>query len=157
MSKSWKYYEDFEIGETRWTGSLVVDREEVLDFGRRFDPQPFHVDEVAAAASHFRGLVASGWHTTAMTMRLMVEAMQELGGESLGSPGVEEIRWQAPVRPGDTLRARLEVADLRVLGSRPDRGLVKLRVSLRNQDDVEVMNMLSLGLFNRRPAAEVAP
>lgn len=149
MGKRWKHFEDFEIGDVRWTGSLTVERDEVIEFGRRYDPQPFHVDEEAASSSHFRGLVASGWHTTALTMRLMVESMQENGGESLGSPGVEEIRWQAPVRPGDCLRAKLEVVDLRELQTRPDRGLVKLKVSLRNQNEDEVMTMVSLGLFRR--------
>ena len=155
MAKKWIYYDDIEVGESRWTGSYQVTRDEILDFAARWDPQPFHLDEDAAQASHFRGLVASGWHTTAIAMRLMVDSMQETGGESLGSPGTEEIRWLLPVRPGDRLRAFLAVIDKRELASRGDRGLVKLSTRLYNQHDEEVMAMVSLGLFRRRGLVEV--
>ena len=153
MPKAWVFYEDVEVGESGWTGSHEVEREAILDFGRRFDPQPFHVDEQAAAASHFGGLVASGWHTAAMAMRMMVDSLVASGGESLGSPGVEDLRWLRPVRPGDTLRAHLEVVGKRELASRADRGLVRLATRVYNQHEQEVMSMTSLGLFRRRPPA----
>ncbi len=153
MPKAWIFYEDIEVGEGGFTGSYPVTREEILDFGRRWDPQPFHVDEDAAAASHFGGLVASGWNTTAIAMRLMVDSLRENGGESLGSPGTEEIRWLRPVRPGDTLKAHLEVVGKRELASRADRGLVKLKTRLFNQNEEEVMVMTSFGMFRRRVEA----
>jgi len=141
------YYDDLEIGSVRTTGSYTVTREEILDFGLRFDPQPFHVDEAAAARSWFGGLVASGWHTASICMRLNVDAMHEAGGGSLGSPGVDEIRWLTPVRPGDTLTATAEIIDKRQLKSKPDRGLVRSRWTMTNQHGEAVMTMIGLGFF----------
>jgi acyl dehydratase len=141
------YYDDIEIGAQRTTGSYTVTREEILDFGRRFDPQPFHVDEEAAERSWFGGLVASGWHTASICMRLNIDALQGAGGGSLGSPGVDEIRWRKPVRPGDTLTATNEVVDKRPLASKPDRGLVRSQWTVTNQHGDVVMTMIGLGFF----------
>jgi len=145
------YFEDVEVGEVRDCGSYTVDRDEIVAFGRRYDPQPFHVDDEAASRSAFGGLVASGWQTVAITMRLMV--LELLGPSSnLGSPGADEIRWLEPVRPGDTLSVSIEVIEKVPSRSKPDRGLVKIRAIARNQRDRVVMTMIGLGFFRRRSA-----
>ncbi|MEM1206190.1 MAG: MaoC family dehydratase [Acidobacteriota bacterium] len=149
---SWRFFEDIEVGEVRTGGEYRVDAEEILDFGRRFDPQPFHVDPEAAAASPFGGLVASGWHTSAVCMRLMVDLLGPDGG-SEGSPGVEDLRWRTPVRPGDRLSVRVEVLDKRATGSRPTSGLVKIRSELLNQRGEIALSMTSYGFFRRRNEA----
>ena len=124
--------------------------DDIVDFARQFDPQPFHVDPEAAAESVFGGLIASGWHTGAMWMRLYVDSM--LGTASAqGSPGIEELRWLAPVRPGDTLHGRLTVLETTPSERRPDRGTVRIRGEMVNQDGVTVLSMVSRGHFGRRP------
>ena len=145
-----RYFEDFEPGQVVELGSHTVSEEEIVAFARLWDPQPFHVDPEAARASVFGGLIASGWHTGAVWMRLYVDAL--LGGsDSRGSPGVEELRWLAPVRPGDTLTGRLEVLETTPSERRPDRGTVRIRGELANQDGVTVLSMTSRGHFGRRP------
>ena len=145
-----RYFEDFEPGEVLELGSRTVTEDEIIEFARQFDPQPFHVDPAAAAESVFGGLIASGWHTGAMWMRLYVDTM--LGSASAqGSPGVEELRWLAPVRPGDTLHGRLTVLETTPSERRPDRGTVRIRGEMVNQDGVTVMSMTSRGHFGRRP------
>src|SRR6188472_4405680 len=120
-----RYFEDFEPGEVLELGSRTVTEDEIIEFARQFDPQPFHLDPEAAADSVFGGLIASGWHTGAMWMRLYVDNM--LGSASAqGSPGVEELRWLAPVRPGDTLHGRLTVLETTASERRPDRGTVRI-------------------------------
>ena len=143
------YFEDFEPGQVFELGSRTVTEAEIVDFAERWDPQPFHVDPKAAAGSVFGGLIASGWHTGAMWMRLYVDAMLD-GAASMGSPGIEELRWLAPVRPGDTLRGRLTVLEATPSERRPDRGTVRIRGEMVNQDDVVVMSMTSRGHFGRR-------
>jgi acyl dehydratase len=143
------YFEDFQPGAVFELGSRTVTAEEIVAFGREFDPQPFHVDEDAAAASVFGGLVASGWHTGALWMRLYVDALLD-GAASLGSPGIEELRWLAPVRPGDTLHARLTVLEATPSERRPDRGTIRSRGEMVNQDGVTVMSMVARGHFLRR-------
>jgi len=143
------FYEDIPVGTVRESEGYAVTREEILEFGRRFDPQPFHVDEAAARRSPFGGLIASGWHTAAIAMRLTVDTRMGPGG-SLGSPGVDELRWLRPVRPGDTLTVRCEVVDKRPLESKPDRGLVRTRTTVRNQHGQDVMTLVGLGFFPRR-------
>src|SRR5215212_12031768 len=146
-------FEDFEPGQVLELGSHAVTEEEIVAFARQFDPQPFHVDPEAAKESVFGGLIASGWHTGAIWMRLYVDAI--LGGAaSRGSPGVEELRWLAPVRPGDTLTGSLTVLDVTPSATLPDRGTVRIRGELTNQDGVTVMRMTSRGHFGRRSAAE---
>ena len=143
------YFEDFEPGQVLELGSRVVTAEEIVSFARQWDPQPFHVDPEAAEASVFGGLIASGWHTGAMWMRLYVDST--LGkAASMGSPGVEELRWLAPVRPGDTLHGRLTVLEATPSERRPDRGTIRSRGEMVNQDGVVVMAMVARGHFGRR-------
>lgn len=144
-----RYLEDFRPGEAIDLGSCTVTRDEILEFARRYDPQPFHLDEEAARRSIYGGLIASGWHTTALLMRLLVDGMVN-GAESMGSPGVDEIRWLKPVRPGDTLRARAVVLDVVPSRSKADRGYVRTRYEVFNQRDEKVMTMITLGIFRRR-------
>jgi acyl dehydratase len=146
-----RYFEDFRAGEVIELGSHEVSEEEIVGFARQWDPQPFHVDPEAARQSVFGGLIASGWHTGAMWMRLYVGAMLDTAA-SQGSPGVEDLRWLAPVRPGDTLSGRLTVLDVRPSERRSDRGTVRIRGEMVNQDGVTVMTMVSRGHFGRRPA-----
>jgi acyl dehydratase len=147
-----QFWEDFPVGDVREFGGLPVTREAVLDFACQFDPQPFHVDEDAARESLFGGLCASGWHTTAMAMRMMCDGYL-LASASLGSPGIDHLRWLKPVFPGDTLRMRMTVLAARPMASRPTVGLVQSRWDVRNQRDEPVLTMEGWGMFRRRPAA----
>lgn len=144
-----RYWEDFHVGDVRELGSVTVSEAEIVDFAQRFDPQPFHVDPEAAKATMFGGLIASGWHTTALFMGLFVRAVL-LDSASLGSPGVDEIRWRAPVRPGDTLSGRSTIADMQPSSKDPGRGTIFTSNELRNQDDVVVMTLNARGFFARR-------
>jgi len=145
------YWEDFPVGKVRETGSATVTKEEIVAFGRQFDPQPFHVDEAAAARSPYGGLIASGWHTCSLAMRLYTDAVLRRAA-SQGSPGVEKVRWLRPVRPGDRLRVRVEVVEARPSGSRPELGLVRSRWQVLDQRNEAVMEMEGWGMFLRRPA-----
>jgi len=146
------YFEDFEPGDAHeFPGRYTFTREAMIDFARQYDPQPFHMDEAAASRSIYGGLIASGWQTVGVTFRLAVEGL--IGRTaSMGSPGVEEVRWLRPVRPGDTVKVRAEVLDARPSQSKPDRGLVRVRYETSNQRDELVLTMVGLGLFGRRPA-----
>ena len=131
-------------------------REEVLDFARKFDPQSFHLDEEAAAKTHFGRLSASGWHTCAMTMAMMVENMQNNRQAGLGSPGIDNLRWKKPVFPGDTLRVETTVLEKRRSQSRPDMGIFKSQATVFNQNDEPVLEMVSNGLIQvRDPSAPI--
>jgi acyl dehydratase len=143
------YWEDFKTGERENIGSVVVDRDEVIEFASRYDPQPFHVDEAAAGQSIYGGLIASGWHTCAMVMRLMCDSYL-LASASLGSPGLENVRWLRPVRPGDTLTAYRTIEQTRVSASRPDRGIVKTLWEVENQKGELVLTMSGIQFFLRR-------
>lgn len=145
------WWEDFRVGATAEMGSHTFTEEEILSFGRAFDPQPFHTDPDAAGETVFRGLVASGWHTCAVGMRLMVESYLR-DTLSLGSPGVDSIRWLKPVRPGDTLVYRRTVVESRASATRKGVGLVKHRWEAVNQAGELVLTMEGWGLFGRRPA-----
>ncbi len=145
-----KYYEDIEVGTTRSFGTYEVTRDEVMDFAAKYDPQPFHLDDEAAAETHFGRISASGWHTCAMTMRMMVENMKTEATASLGSPGVDNLRWVRPVYPGDTLRCETEVLEKRRSASRPEMGLFKSRNRTFNQDGDLVLEMVSNGLVRTR-------
>ena len=140
-----RYLEDFAVGQTFGSGRLRIDKERVLAFAAEFDPQPFHLDEAAASRSIFGGLAASGWHTAAVTMRLMIETELKPAGGFIGA-GLDECRWPRPVRPGDELRVECEVIKVRPSKSRPEQGLIKLRTTTLNQDDeavlVHVVNMV---------------
>jgi acyl dehydratase len=145
-----RYWEDFTKGETMELGSYEITRDEILEFARRYDPQPFHVDEEAAAAGPFGGLAASGWHTAAVFMRLFVDGILN-STASMGSPGIEELRWTAPVRPGDVLTGRVRVLDSYPSERRPDRGTVVTHCEAVNQDGTVVMTMRGRSHLRRRP------
>jgi acyl dehydratase len=146
------FWEDFPVGQVREFGAYPVTRDAVLAFAREFDPQPFHLDDAAAEASLFGRLAASGWHTCAMAMRMMCDAYL-LDAASLGSPGLETLRWTRPVYPGDTLHVRLEVLESRPLASRPGVGMIRSRWDVMNQADEIVLTMEGFGMFRRRDGA----
>jgi acyl dehydratase len=133
-----RYLEDFEVGQRFGSGRRRIDKEGVLAFAGEFDPQPFHLDEVAARGSIFGGLAASGWHTAAVTMRLIIETELNPAGGFIGA-GLDECRWPRPVHPGDELRVECEVLEVRPSKSRPEQGLIKLRTTTLNQDDDAVL------------------
>ncbi len=135
------YLEDISVGDVVRFGSYRVERDAVLAFARDFDPQAFHLSDEAAAATHFGRLSASGWHTASMAMAMIVAHFRETGFQSLGSPGVDELRWLKPVYPGDTLHCETEVLETRASASRPEMGFVISRWTVLNQDDVAVMTM----------------
>jgi acyl dehydratase len=144
------YFEDIIVGSTSSFGHYEVTREEVIDFASKYDPQPFHLDDDAAAQTYFGRLSASGWHTCAMTMRMLVDHMKKHAQASLGSPGIDELRWLKPVYPGDILRVEGEVLSKRRSKSRPEMGSFVGRNTVYNQDDVAVMTMVSTGLIRVR-------
>jgi len=145
------YFEDFPVGDVRESAPRRVAREEIVAFAQQFDPQPFHIDDTAAQRTIYGGLLASGWHTCAISMRLMWDTYLK-DTVSLGSPGVDEIRWVKPVRPGDTLRARFTVVEAVPSRSKPDRGIVRSVSEVFNQHGDVVMTLRGLGMFARRPA-----
>ncbi len=141
-----QYFEDIPIGQKQAFGSYQVTREEVLAFATKFDPQSFHLDDEAAAKTHFGRVSASGWHTCAMTMAMLVGNMRGRKQAGLGSPGVDELRWLKPVFPGDTLRCETEVFEKRRSASRPEMGIFKSRAKVFNQHDEPVLSTTSIGL-----------
>lgn len=148
-----QYFEDIEVGAKASFGQYQVTRDEVVAYAERFDPQPFHLSDEAAAQTHFGRLSASGWHTCGMTMAMVVENMKANRQAGLGSPGIDELRWLKPVYPGDTLRCETEVIDKRASQSRPEMGSYRSRMKVINQDDVVVMTFISIGLIRTRPTA----
>lgn len=146
-----QYFEDIEVGTKASFGKYEVTRDEVVAFAQKYDPQPFHLSDEAAAATHFGRLSASGWHTCAMTMAMVVENLKANRQAGLGSPGIDELRWLRPVYPGDTLRCESEVLDKRVSESRPEMGIFHSRMTVFNQDDKPVMTFISTGLVSTRP------
>ena len=147
------YWEDMAVGSVRDLGTVTPTREAIVDFARQFDPQPFHLDDSAAAASHFGRLSASGWHTGSMAMRMIADNMKDHEQAGLGSPGIEDLRWLKPVYPGDTLRCESEILEKRRSQSRPEMGLFKSRLSVFNQHDEPVMTMRSTSLIRVRDGA----
>jgi acyl dehydratase len=139
------YLEDYAVGQTYRSGRLRVEAERIKSFAAEFDPQPFHLDEEAASQTIFRGLAASGWHTAALTMRLLVEGELKPAGGIVGA-GFDEFRWPRPVRPGDELRVESEVLDVRSSKSRPEQGLIKVRTTTLNQAgepvQIQVANLI---------------
>jgi len=150
------YFEDFPPGDVRESPPRTITREEMVDFARKYDPQPFHLDDDAAKKTIYGGLIGSGWLTVSVMMRLLWDTMLK-DTVSLGSPGSDEIRWLKPVRPGDTLRARFTVVEAIPSRSKPDRGVVKTFTEILNQHEEIVMTMRGLGMFGRRPAAATGP
>jgi len=145
-------FEDFVPGEITTFGAYEVTKEEVIDFAGQFDPQPFHLDEEAGRASMLGGLAASGWHSCAILMRLMFDGFMN-GSTSIGSPGIDEVRWLKPVFPGDVLSVRREILDARPSASKPDRGVVRFRFQLMNQKGEVVMEQTNPIFFARRHPA----
>lgn len=148
------YFEDVGVGDVSEFGPLTISREEIIAFASAFDPQPFHLSDEAAAQTHFGSLSASGWHSTALSMKMMVAAWQRQPGvqaASLGALGVDELRWLQPVRPGDTLRGRSEVIETKASRSRPEMGIVKTQITMFNQRDEPVLTMKPIAMFRTRP------
>lgn len=146
-----RYFEDIVVGETAEFGEYQVTREEAIAFAERYDPQPFHLSDEAAAATPFRHLAASGWHTCAMTMAMVVAHKSETGEALLGSPGIDTLRWLAPVYPGDTLRCESVVLEARRSESRPTMGLTKTSLTVFNQSDKPVMTYVANMMVQSRP------
>jgi len=149
------YWEDFPVGNLREFGAMPVTREAILGFASQFDPQPFHLDDAAAEASLFGKLSASGWHTCAMSMRMMCDEYL-LESSSLGSPGIDSLRWVKPVLVGDTLSVRMELLEARPMNSRPTVGLVRARWTVLNQRGEAVLTTEGTNMFRRRPAEDAA-
>ena len=147
---SYRYYEDFVEGEVVDLGAFSLNADEIVEFARKYDPQPMHTDAEAAKASVYGGLIASGWHTAVSYMRLVVDHVLQ-GSVSFGSPGLDNLRWLKPVRPGDTLRGRFRIVETRPSNSRPDWGIVRSRGELVNQDGEVVMTAEAVNFFGRRP------
>jgi acyl dehydratase len=145
------HLDDFAPGQVHHLGRRTLGRDEIVAFARDWDPQPFHLDEEAAAGSIYGGLIASGWHTACLFMRLFADGLLNRSA-AMGSPGIDELRWLKPVRPGDTLEARLEVLEVRPSRSKPDRGIVRLRSVMSNQQEEEVLSFIANVMFQRRPA-----
>lgn len=145
-----RYFEDYTAGAVYEYGHVTVSEAEILEFARRFDPQPIHVDPDFAATGPFKGIIASGWHTGSLMMRLFADHFLSRVA-SLASPGLDELRWPAPVRPGDVLRLRVTILEARPSRSKPDRGIVRTRAELLNQDDQPVLSTLPTNLLHRRP------
>ena len=147
-----RYFEDYRAGSVYHYGAITVDEAEVIAFATRFDPQSIHVDPEAAAHGPFGGLIASGWHTAAMMMRLFADNYLSAVA-SLASPGVDELRWTRPVRPGDTLSIRATVLEANVSRSKPDRGVVRTLIEVLNQNGELVMSCKAINLLRCRPGA----
>ncbi len=146
-----RYLEDFAVGQTFGSGRLVVEEARIKTFAAEFDPQPFHLDAEAARQSLFGGLAASGWHTAALTMRLLVESDIKPVGGIIGA-GFDELRWPRPVRPGDELRVESEVLEVRLSKSRPEQGMIKVRTTTLNQKGEAVQIFVGNLVVPRRPA-----
>ena len=149
-----RYFEDFAVGQTFGSGRLRITKEQIKAFAAEFDPQPFHLDEDAALNTIFRGLAASGWHTAALTMRLLVESEIEPAGGVVGA-GFDEFRWPRPVRPGDELHIESEVLEVRPSRSRSNQGVIKVRTTTLNQNDEAVQVQIANLIVPRRQSTEV--
>ena len=151
-----RYFEDFAVGQVfKPSGRVRIEKEDIVAFAQKFDPQPFHLDEEAARHSMFGRLVASGWHTAAVTMSLIARSEDRAAGGTIGL-GFESLRWPIPVLPGDELRIESEVLEVRPSRSRPDRGLLKMRTQTFNQNGEVVQEIVANGMVPRRPAGQAA-
>ena len=149
--KQW-YFDDFVPGQEIELGQRTVSEDEIIAFATQFDPQPFHIDREAAAKSIYGGVIASGWHTCAMMMRMVVDGMR-CEEASMGSPGLDGVRWLLPVRAGDTIRVRYLTREVKASTSKPDRGIVKSTWVATNQKGEDVCTIDGMAMFRRRPAA----
>ena len=152
MKEYW-YFEDFAPGQDIDLGTRTVTEEEIVAFAREYDPQPFHVDRDAAAHSIYGGVIASGWHTCGMMMRMVVDGLLNRSA-SMGSPGLDGVRWLAPVRAGDTLNVRYQTVQVKASRSKPDRGVVWSKWVAINQHGQTVCTVEGMGMFGRRPGGE---
>ena len=150
MTRQW-YFEDFYPGQEIDLGERRVSEEEIVAFARQFDPQPFHVDRDAAQASIYGGVIASGWHTCSLMMRMVVDGLM-CAAASMGSPGLDGVRWLRPLRAGDTLRVRYLTTRVKASNSKPDRGVVWSKWTATNQHGEEICTIEGMGMFGRRPA-----
>ena len=150
-----RYFEDYQVGETAEFGDYAITEEEIVEFAGRYDPQPFHVDPEAGAKTIYGGLIASGWMTGSVMMRLMVDHFIS-PVSSMGSPGIDQLRWYKPVRPGDRLRARVTILEKRRSQSKPDRGVMRARQEVINQDGETVMSIEGMGMYRCRDATPPA-
>ena len=148
-----RYFEDYATGAVYEYGCITVTEAEILDFARAFDPQPIHADPALAAGGPFHGLIASGWHTASIMMRLFADHYLSRVA-SLASPGIDELRWPAPLRPGDSVKLRVTTVETRRSRSKPDRGLVRSHVELITQNDETVLTLTAMNLLRARGAAE---
>jgi acyl dehydratase len=148
-----RFFEDYLPGASYDCGTVRIDEDSIISFAKEFDPQPFHVDPVAAASGPFGGLIASGWHTAAATMRLLVANCRP-DGASLGAAGIDELRWPHPVRPGDTLAVRATVLEARPSRSKPDRGIVRTEAEVKNQDGQPVLRLTAINFIRVRAAGQ---
>jgi acyl dehydratase len=146
------YLDDLEVGSESYFAQVEVTREEVIDFARKYDPQPFHLSDEAAAKTHFGRLAASGWHTCAMVMGVIARHVVATEQAGLGSPGIDELRWLKPVFPGDTLHVRSKIIEIRPSRSKPEIGSFRSATTVTNQDDMPVLTFTSIVLMRRRPA-----
>jgi len=149
--ESGRYFEDYTVGVEQEVGSVTLSEADIIEFANKYDPQDFHTDPEKAATGPFGGLIASGWHTIAVVMRLLVDKYLD-NASSLGSPGIDELRWLAPVRPGDVLTVRAKVFNARRSDSKPDRGLIHTSVETSNQDGTMVMTMKAVNVVACRNA-----
>ena len=145
-----RFFEDYEAGRVYEFGSITVSEAEIIEFARRFDPQYFHVDPAKATGSQFGGIIASGWHTIGLAMRLYVDHYLSHVA-SLASPGVDEVRWPNPLRHGDALRIRVTILETRPSRTKPDRGIVRAKLEAFNQRDDLVLSMIAVSFLGRRP------
>ena len=150
MAPPTRYWEDYELGAVYDMGSKTMTKEEIIDFATKFDPQPFHLDEEAAKKSIFKGLAASGWHTAAITMKLVTDGGMPIAGGIIGASG--ELAWPRPTRPGDVLRMESEVQEIMPSKSRPDRGMITMRIETKNQNN-ELVQVFTVKMVVPRKAA----
>ncbi len=146
------YLDDLEVGQETYFGSYEVTREEVIEFAGKYDPQPFHLSDEAAAKTHFGRLAASGWHTCAMSMAVIARHVVATEQAGLGSPGVDELRWLKPVFPGDTIHVSSRIVEVRPSRSKPEIGSFRSETTVTNQDEVPVLTFTSIVLMRRRPS-----
>ena len=151
MSKSERWFEDYTTGEIIKADGVTISEAEILSFAFTYDPQPFHLDKIAAEQSPYKGLIASGWQTGLLGFRMLLNA-NLLGKGSMGSPGLDELRWYKPVRPGDTLYGRAEILETRVSASKPDRGIVRMKYWIENQKAETVMSFFGTQMVLKKPA-----
>lgn len=147
-----RYFEDYPLGATMEYGPVSVSEAEIIAFARQFDPQSIHTDPEAAASGPFGGLIASGWHTAGLMMRVLVQHFLSPVA-SIASPGIDELRWRAPVRPGDQLRIRARITEAQISRSKPDRGMIRSAIEIVNQHDTVVMSLSAMNLMRCRPAS----